>query len=746
MKKYLLIIVFLLILSCSSCKKNVKLTYHYLDKEESVEYKKGEEVTLKELNLEHQIFGGWLKDGQKVNNVIMDDNIDVYADLQECLEIKLVIKDQTINEKILKGTPVGQFDNPTYQDLNFVGWYTDPSFKGTSFVSKDRKIEEDMTLYAKFNEKQFVVSFDTKGGTVIKPLNVYRNSTINALHTPYLLGYRFTHWSTDIEGKNVFDIKTPVTEDFTLYANYETVDYTGLIDEYIPDVISANLNLPTVNDEIDFYWSTDDSKLLSSDGVVNPKRVDTLVTVTLEIYARGDYETSMTFTKQALVKSYQLDELVKGKVVIGYTSYWYYKGYSDDVLNTVDILDISFGYVSQNGSVDLSSVTNMMRPVISKAHENGIRVCLSIQGYGEATKQFSDCANDPTLRHTLALSMAKVVNDYNLDGIDIDWEYPGSYSGRSLAIDKVNYTLLMAEIRTELNNLGEGYLLTAAIPAGSWGAGNFEMSKLVNYFDYFNMMSYDLENPACGSHHAALHPSATPSGTSKGCSIEETVELWTSQGVPKDKICLGTAFYGKSIAVGSTTNDGLGMAKTTQYQTSYKNKAYSAIIESFFPDLGTTRLYRFDEAAKAPFLFGPQTKFFTTYDNELSILYKCQYALEIGLAGAIIWELGEDETSTLIKSVAQGFNKEGSDHVYLVGGQLTKDANQNIKVKVINEVRSTKLLEDLIFYSTNDELVEITNNLDGTASIMLKSSGSVTIIAATTDKQTIYGRLELTIN
>ena len=135
-------------------------------------------------------------------------------------------------------------------------------------------------------------------------------------------------------------------------------------------------------------------------------------------------------------------------------------------------------------AVMCNDITKLLVETVGAGHRNGIRVCLSIQGYGEETKNFSNCAADNNLRVKLAKSMVDAVIKYRLDGLDIDWEYPGSYSGRGFVEDRANYTLLIKEIRKQLDAVNKDYLLTAAIPAGPWGHNNFDLGELSDYFDY----------------------------------------------------------------------------------------------------------------------------------------------------------------------------------------------------------------------------------------------------------------------
>ena len=743
MKKLLFIFVLISVLTLTSCKKNYTFTFNYLNESFTKEFSKNKDANLENLDIEHYIFEGWYTNsdfsGSAVTTVKATEDKSFFAKLTECYEITLNVEGKVTKVKVPYDEKVSYLGTPDVGERTFDGWYTSEDFAVNSYLSPNYIISSDLTLYAYITEKQLKVTFDTQGGNTIKTQTVFKNSKANKPLNPNKLFNSFEYWSTDKEGKQEFDFNTPITDNLTLYAQYSEVNYDGLIDEYLPDEIDSSIQLSDGTDELEFYWSSSDSNLFSGTGIYNPKRQDTEVEVYLEIYARGTTD-STTVSKKVKIKKYGLPELENGKVVIGYTSYWNYRTYTKEELQTVNVLDVSFGYVLDNGGVDVSSVASMMLRMVGEAHANGVYVCLSIQGYGEATAQFSNCAADVTLRKTLAQNMANVVDKYHLDGIDIDWEYPGSYSQRNLTDDRKNYTLLMKEIRSELDKLGSGYLLTAAIPAGAWGSDRFEMAALNEYFNYFNMMSYDLENPACGSHHCALYPSSTTSGTANGSSVDETFKKWTSLGVPANKICLGTAFYGKQIILNGTANNGLGVAKSTTISTKYETRTYAKLMDNQLKNIGSTTKYLFDESSKAPYLFRSGTKVFSTYENELSLVYKCQYALDNGLAGIIIWELGEDPTNTLIKAVAQGLDKHIDGEAYIIGGKLSLDKGATINVQTINEVRNSALANDLIYYSSDENIATVENGV-----LTALETGTVTIYATTADKSTVYGSMVLTI-
>jgi GH18 family chitinase len=93
---------------------------------------------------------------------------------------------------------------------------------------------------------------------------------------------------------------------------------------------------------------------------------------------------------------------------------------------------------------------------VDTAHAQGVKVLISVGGWGY-DPQFEQLAAAPETRATFVAEVMRLVDDYNLDGADIDWEYPDA--GESSR----NFTTLMNELRAELD--ARGKLLTAAVVA-----------------------------------------------------------------------------------------------------------------------------------------------------------------------------------------------------------------------------------------------------------------------------------------
>lgn len=158
--------------------------------------------------------------------------------------------------------------------------------------------------------------------------------------------------------------------------------------------------------------------------------------------------------------------------------------------------------------------------------------------------RFSDAALTEESRTTFANSCVDFIVKYGFDGVDIDWEYP-VVGGLSTNIrrpeDKYNFTLLMQKLREKLDARGvidgKNYLLTFAGAAGSWYVNNIELSKLQQYVDYANIMTYDIHGTwdQYTDFNAPLYNSSEESPQLKW-SVDTSVNTWLKAGFPADKL------------------------------------------------------------------------------------------------------------------------------------------------------------------------------------------------------------------
>ena len=124
--------------------------------------------------------------------------------------------------------------------------------------------------------------------------------------------------------------------------------------------------------------------------------------------------------------------------------------------------------------------------IISRIHAAGGTIYPSIGGW-TLSNTFPAMAASPAARTMFANQCKQLVLEYNFDGIDIDWEYPGYADHGGTPADKDNFTLLLQLVRSELDTLypltGKRYGLTAALPCGPSHIDNIDVEMVSAILD-----------------------------------------------------------------------------------------------------------------------------------------------------------------------------------------------------------------------------------------------------------------------
>lgn len=347
----------------------------------------------------------------------------------------------------------------------------------------------------------------------------------------------------------------------------------------------------------------------------------------------------------------------KKPVIIGYVG-----GYDGNVVET-DKIDarrlshINYAFVDIKDNLawlhnEKTDTINFRKLNELKKANPDLKILISVGGW-TWSKHFSDATLTDELTQKFAKSSVDIVEKHNLDGVDIDWEYPGMKGDNNTyrPEDGKNYTNLFRHLREQLDALGKktgkDYFVTTAIGGSREFLQHTEMEVAQKYLDYINLMSYDFDNTYdnMSSHHQNLY---APENRPYLYSADLTVQNLKKVGVDLSKVVMGFGFYGKGKIVASTDNNGL-------YQIPVKPKSgggYSYIKDSLVNKKGYVRYW--DEESKAPYLFNKEEKHFITYDDEESVKLKSDYIKKHGLAGAMFWTYFSDPKLYLLKAL----NKE----------------------------------------------------------------------------------------
>src|SRR5260370_13883456 len=282
----------------------------------------------------------------------------------------------------------------------------------------------------------------------------------------------------------------------------------------------------------------------------------------------------------------------------------------------------------------------------SLKHDNPrLTVLVSVGGW-TWSGNFSDMARTRKRRNLFIESAVKFVQKYNLDGLDIDWEYPGMAcdKNRFRPDDRKNYTLLLKELRRRFNreekSLGHHLVTSIATGASTDFLEHTEMAKVQRYVDTINLMSYDYYVPVWDKTTGHHSPLFTNPADPKKISADRTVHEYESAGVPASKIVLGVPFYGKSWANVPNINHGLFQIGTEAPATYLPYSSLASLQNN-----GYVRYW--DANASAPFLYNKDAQIFISYEDPESLAGKCKYVLDHKLAGIMFLEYSSDPAGIL---------------------------------------------------------------------------------------------------
>lgn len=330
-----------------------------------------------------------------------------------------------------------------------------------------------------------------------------------------------------------------------------------------------------------------------------------------------------------------------GRVAIAYVTY-YGKAIPDPMLMTHINYAFAELYVKDGvyKGFKLQGSEDRFRQVVALKKKNpNLKISLSFshtvtnednaQGGG-----FSAMAKSDEYRKAFAKDCRDFCSKWGIDGIDIDWEFPGlSWSGHACdpSVDVENHVLLMKQLR---ETLGTRYLLTYAgyvknVIETDEGRKYIDIAAVDPYVDFVNVMTYDMD--AAPHHQSALRDK------SAYVDCERAIKAYTDAGVAASKLVLGIPFYGR-----------------ISFDKSPGAIDYNKII---LLDKNDYKIDNWDSNANVPYVTY-KGSYYCGYDNEKSIAIKGDWIRSLGMKGMMYWDYNADDNQhTLCKAVWQAVMK-----------------------------------------------------------------------------------------
>ena len=182
-------------------------------------------------------------------------------------------------------------------------------------------------------------------------------------------------------------------------------------------------------------------------------------------------------------------------------------GFTQEDARRLTHVNLAFGLI-KDGLLDLHLLKYLHLLPRLRAWNPEMKIVLSVGGWG--ADGFSHMAMTEEGRRKFARSCLDAVEKYNLDGIDIDWEYPCSDAAGIGADprDKENFTALLAALR---EYLGKGRIVSVAVGASRRCIADTQMDKVAEIVDYVQLMTYDMVDGTGRAFPTKSSSSARPS-------------------------------------------------------------------------------------------------------------------------------------------------------------------------------------------------------------------------------------------
>ncbi|KAG5715365.1 Chitinase A1 [Termitomyces sp. T112] len=356
-----------------------------------------------------------------------------------------------------------------------------------------------------------------------------------------------------------------------------------------------------------------------------------------------------------------------------------------------NIIHYAFGLTTVNPAiVSLQASDRVLLPQFVKAaHDHNVKASLSIGGW-TGSRWFSSNVGSAQNRSAFVEAVTGLVKEYKLDGIDFDWEYPGTQGIGCNTLDSndtANFLSFFQELRL---SLGPDKVISAAVGLkpfpDSSGAPFAEVSRFGEVLDYVVIMNYDVPStPTSGvGPNSPLSDKCAPADSQYG-SASSALAAWTAAGMPKDHIVLGVPMYGHSYRVhpdvayadqsktslasyppyevsdkptGDRWNGNGGLDVCGVYEPLAGTYVFWSLVDSGFLNVnGSAKpgiAYRYDACSQTPYVYNSTSEVMIAYDDPQSFYAKGDFIKSKELRGFAVWESAGDYNDLLVNAILNG--------------------------------------------------------------------------------------------
>lgn len=366
--------------------------------------------------------------------------------------------------------------------------------------------------------------------------------------------------------------------------------------------------------------------------------------------------------------------------VVGYYPQWVQGNLNPSEIDYSVITHVNhaFAWPDEEGNI-LHYDDMISQSITSVVHDHGAKILLSLGGWGNSWG-FAPSVESEEARSIFIDNIISICENNNYDGIDIDWEHPDGFT------QKNNLSDFIAELRQAFDELYPEWLISMAVPVSNWSGQHYDFNSLIQNVSYFNAMTYDFHGSWTdhAGHNAPLYPS--PANDPDGAVSTGFYYLSNTRGIPRSKINIGLAFYGKQY-------------NALDINQSFQGEVASLLYNQYEHYINNGWDYNWDNTAQSPYLRNSAQDQIITIEDSNSIARKSDYVKNNQIGGLMIWALSYDYVGgnqLLINSIKNN---------YLTIDNKLNPEDYSIDIKNYpNPFNSNTIID---FYITNDSKVDL---------------------------------------
>ncbi|OWR42920.1 chitinase-related protein 1 precursor [Danaus plexippus plexippus] len=365
-----------------------------------------------------------------------------------------------------------------------------------------------------------------------------------------------------------------------------------------------------------------------------------------------------TTVKPTTAAAIQHDEEEKFKIVCYYTNWAWYRPSAGKY--TPDDIDPSLCTHIVYAFAVLDSRKLVMKPhdnwldVENKFYEKvvalksqGVKVVLGLGGWNDsAGDKYSRLVNNPSARRKFIVHAVDFIQQYEFDGLDLDWEYPRCWQvecEKGPSSDKQGFANLVKELRTAF--VPRGLLLSSAVSGSKRVIDQaYDVPVLARNLDWIALMTYDYHGQwdKKTGHVAPMY--ARDGDDDKTFNANFTVSYWISKGAPRQKLVMGVPFYGQSFSLMENSGNGLGAPSYAGGEAGDETRARGFL--AFYEICDRIRNQGWKVVRDPGGRIGPYATLsdqWVSFDDDFMIRHKAEYVRAMDLGGAMVWSLDLDD-------------------------------------------------------------------------------------------------------